>query len=78
VKNAQEAGFEYIDIYGFFAPGCGNGNSPASSAIQTLHNFLTSNGVKYGTFWLDVEPLSGTWDSEASNINYVAELADEA
>jgi len=78
VKNAQAAGFEHIDIYGFFAPGCGNGNSPASSAIQTLHSFLTSNGVSYGTFWLDVEPLNGVWNGDSENINYVAELADEA
>jgi len=39
---------------------------------------LKSNGVTYGTFWLDVEPLSGVWNGDSENINYVASLADEA
>jgi len=77
VANAWAAGFESVDIYGFFCSQC-RGNSPASSAIGTLSSYLSQNKVKYGTLWLDVEQASGTWSSSSSNLDYITQAAQAA
>ena len=74
-------------------PNCA-GNTPASTAVNTLVNFLEDNRVKYGMLWyelllchqqaltshrFDVEQCTNCWSTNlASNMDYLNELVSAA
>jgi GH25 family lysozyme M1 (1,4-beta-N-acetylmuramidase) len=58
IKNARNAGFQYVDVYAFPCVSCGNAAGQASTLINAL------KGSSYGTIWLDVESYS--WSSNLS------------
>jgi hypothetical protein len=74
VSNAWQAGFEYVDIYMFPCPQCGN----ARAQVQSLYNFASN--VKYGLMWLDIEGPEywlGNYDSNRGFMNDLANSAKE-
>eukprot|EP01132_Coremiostelium_polycephalum_P000944 gene944-1196_t len=77
VSAAKSAGFETIDLYAFLCNQC-SGNSPSSSAIQSLVSYLKSNGVSFGTLWIDVEQCNGCWGSLTQNAQFVVEAVQAA
>lgn len=44
------AGMAHVDVYAFMCPNC-DGNYPASSAIDTIVNYLHGHNVQYGMLW---------------------------
>merc|ERR1712137_509772 len=75
---AWNAGFAHVDVYGFFCPNCG-GNNPCSDAVNNLLDYMSENGVKFGTLWIDVEQCNGCWSSDlSSNFDFVKSCADAA
>jgi hypothetical protein len=72
VANAWNAGFSHVDVYAFMCNQCNNGPQSA----RALVNYLSTNNVRYGMIWLDVEQCSGCWSSDlASNCAFVQSLA---
>lgn len=77
VGNAWAAGMAHVDIYGFFCPNC-NGNNPCGSAVNSMLDSLSSQGVRYGGVWLDVEDCDGCWNDQASNVGFIKECVAAA
>ena len=77
VSNAWAAGMAHIDVYAFMCPNC-NGNNPCASAVNTLLDRLSSDGVQYGQLWFDVEDCDGCWNDVASNVAFVKECVSAA
>jgi len=75
VNNAIAGGISNIDIYAFLCSQC-SGNTPVSSAIQTLVSNLS--GIKYGYLWIDVEQCSGCWSSSEANFAFVQSAVQSA
>ena len=51
VANAWAGGMQYVDLYLFPCPQCGN----AYGQVETLRNYINNNNVRFGQVWLDVE-----------------------
>jgi len=64
VAAANAAGVA-TDVY--FFPDYAGGNP--TSQVQQAHSFLSSNNVKYGTMWIDIEQPPN-WGNCAENYNF--------
>jgi len=69
VANAWSGGFEYVDIYMFPCPQCGN----ARSQVQQLWDFASD--IKFGLMWLDIEGPEYWLGSYDANRNFMNDLA---
>jgi len=72
VANAWAGGMEYVDIYMFPCPSCGN----ARAQVQQLHDFVSD--VKYGLMWLDIEGPEYWLGSEDANREFMNDLASSS
>jgi len=72
IKAANEAGVA-TDVY--FFPDYAEGNP--TGQVQQAHSFLTSNSIKYGTMWIDIEQPPD-WGNCAENYNFLSNLTSEA
>eukprot|EP01120_Amphizonella_sp_Union-15-10_P009730 TRINITY_DN3752_c0_g1_i3.p1 TRINITY_DN3752_c0_g1~~TRINITY_DN3752_c0_g1_i3.p1 ORF type:complete len:210 (-),score=27.08 TRINITY_DN3752_c0_g1_i3:18-647(-) len=77
VANAWAAGMQHVDVYAFMCPNCG-GNNPPSTAIRSLINSLSSQNVKYGMLWFDIEQCSGCWNDAASAAQFIQSATNTA
>lgn len=57
-NEAWAAGMAHVDVYVFMCPNC-DGNNPPDQIMNNIVNQLTSDGVKYGMLWMDVEQCDG-------------------
>ena len=73
VARAWAGGMQHVDVYAFMCPRCsGNG----VSGVQSLVNYLRTNGVRFGMIWMDIEQCSGCWNADlGSNCAWVQSLA---
>jgi len=69
VANAWSGGMEYVDIYMFPCPQCGD----ARSQVQTLWDFASD--VKFGLMWLDIEGPEYWLGDYGSNQDFMNDLA---
>jgi GH25 family lysozyme M1 (1,4-beta-N-acetylmuramidase) len=74
IKNAHEAGINDTDIYMFPCPHCGD---PKGQVSKTVH-FLKSNGVKYKTYWFDIEGPQYWMASTSANRAFMEAMLEEA
>jgi len=71
VAAAWAGGMSHVDVYMFPCQSCGNAAGQAESFI----NYLETNGVKFGTAWLDIEGPGLYWSSDqAANADFIADL----
>ena len=76
VKNFWDADFRHVDLYMFPCPRCGKS---AAEQVQELAQYISSNGVKFGMVWLDIEGASQYWHSSKSeNQQFFQALFSEA
>jgi hypothetical protein len=54
-RNAVAAGYTNIDTYWYPCNGSGNKCKPYATQIAELKNTITSNGMKIGRVWIDIE-----------------------
>jgi len=59
--NLWAGGFTSVDVYMFPCYKCGDGGGQVSTCVSYLQN----NGVKFGTFWFDIEGPS-YWSGDTS------------
>jgi len=73
LARAWAGGMQRADVYAFMCPRCsGNG----VSGVQSLVNYLRSNGMRFGMIWMDIEQCNGCWHSDlSSNCAWVQLLA---
>ncbi|EAL69983.1 glycoside hydrolase family 25 protein [Dictyostelium discoideum AX4] len=69
VYNARDAGIEYVDVYMFPCPTCGNGAGQA----ETMVNYLKGYNANYGMVWLDIEGPQ-YWMSQSENVAFFESL----
>ena len=72
VANAWAGGMQYVDIYLFPCPKCGN----AANQVQTLKNYLNNNNVRFGQVWLDVEGSQYWLGNYGSNQVFMEQLCN--
>jgi len=76
-NEAHNAGYSIVDVYAFFCPEC-SGNTPAHQKMQEHVEWLKSQGVRFGTLWLDIETCDGCWSSYSNNVDYIHGLVSGA
>ncbi|KAH3744709.1 glycoside hydrolase family 25 protein [Pelomyxa schiedti] len=74
-KAAWNGGMSYFDVYFFPCFSCGDPAGQVSTSVQ----YLTSNSVKYGMMWFDVEGPGTYWgNSTSANQNFFTSLVAQA
>jgi hypothetical protein len=62
-----------VDLYTFWCINC-PGNNPPKQQMQKHVQWLQSQGITYGTLWIDVEMCTNCWKDSASNAQFIKEL----
>jgi len=81
IKNAHAGGIQFVDVYIFPCPTCGNAAGQINSMVNALRSAgcgqtnSTSQGASgWGQIWLDIEGTQYWTSSQGTNINFYNQL----